>query len=119
MSVITMSCLGQMGRWGNQVLQYAFVRAYAERYQLEYQTSPWAGQVLFGHQDPPVTADLPRYTERRTFTGGHNQMTDRNVQWNHTMPPDSREVVGHDFRGYAQFHTSYYFQQQEWNHPHV
>lgn len=113
MSMITMECLGRQGRWGNQVLEYTFLRAYADRYGLDYQNNPWIGQLLFGHCDPPVTSRLPLYTERNTFTAGLNRMTDENIYWNHTLPPDSREVVDHDFRGYAQFHTSYYFSQRQ------
>lgn len=108
-----MNCLGRMGRWGNQVFEYTFLRSYAEKYGLDYQCNPWVGQSLFGFQDQPITEKLPRYTERNTFLGGKNRMSDVNVQWNHTLPPDSREVIDHDFRGYAQYHTSYYRLQQQ------
>lgn len=108
-----MSCLGRQGRWGNQVFEYIFLRSYAERYGLKYEAGSWVGQLLFGHKNPPITKKLPRYEERRTFVGGHNHMTDLNVYWNHTIPPDSYEVVDHDFQGYAQYHTSYYRPQQE------
>lgn len=53
MSVITVSL---MGRWGNQVMQYLFARAYAEKYGHEFQCDPWIGSRVFELQDAPVTA---------------------------------------------------------------
>jgi hypothetical protein len=108
-----MKCLGQMGRWGNQVIEYSFLRSYAKKYNLNYQCSPWVGQSLFNFQDPPITKTLSKYTERNTFSSGLGKMSDVNIQWNHTLPPDSQEVVDHDFRGYAQYHTSYYLQHKK------
>jgi len=111
--MITASCLGRMGRWGNQVFQYMFVRSYARRYELQYQVNPWVGQILYGHEDPSITVQLPRYDERKSRVGGLKQQPDLNVAWSQSLPPDSREVIGHDFHGYAQFHTSYYRPEQE------
>ncbi|MEW9669845.1 hypothetical protein [Ammoniphilus sp. 3BR4] len=55
--MIAMSSLGQKGngRFGNQAIQYAFVKIYSSQYSLGLETSPWVGQYLFGHKDPPVT----------------------------------------------------------------
>ncbi|RCW43016.1 alpha-1,2-fucosyltransferase [Paenibacillus prosopidis] len=62
--VITMRTLGTKGhgRFGNQVLQYGFLKIYASRYSLKVKTHPWIGQYLFGHQDPPVTRKYPILT---------------------------------------------------------
>jgi len=111
--LITMSRLGSMGRFGNQVFEYMFIRSYAQRYGLDYQVSPWIGQALFGHQDPPLITNLPRYDERRIRIGGVSRTEQLNVALSQSMPPDSMEVAGHDFHGYAQFHTSYYRPQRE------
>jgi hypothetical protein len=58
-----MSTLGSNGRFGNQVLQYAFLRIYAHRYGLTVQTPPWIGQQLFGFDDPPITKSLPLFVD--------------------------------------------------------
>ena len=102
MSVFTMQNLGRMGRWGNQVFQYMFVRTYAKRYGLEYGVSPWFGQLLYGHNDPRIKHQLPSFEERRAET----KYPERHLA--QAFPPRGDEVQGHDFVGYAQFHTSYY-----------
>lgn len=58
---ITMSTIGTrgLGRFGNQIFQYAFIKIYASCYSLKVETHPWIGQYLFGHKDPPVTHDFP------------------------------------------------------------
>lgn len=59
--VIQCSCLGRMGRFGNQLFQYAFARSYAESHGCELQTHPWIGQVLFqGINDPLIASPLPK-----------------------------------------------------------
>jgi hypothetical protein len=98
---ITMSRLGRQGRWGNQVFQYMFVRSYANRYSLNYQVPSWMGQELFGLDDPPISVQLPEYHEERV-PGCREDVLAK------TLPPEGDEVAGHDFIGYAQFHTSYY-----------
>jgi len=57
--LITMSTLGQNGRFANQIFQYAFLKIYAQIHQCRVQTSPWIGQLLFGHADSIVTQPLP------------------------------------------------------------
>lgn len=43
----------------NRMSQYAFARAYAEKYDCVLQTNPWMGQVVFEINDPPIERDLP------------------------------------------------------------
>ena len=59
MAIISISCLGRCGRFGNQLFQYAFARAYAEKYNATLQTPPWLGQQLFKLSDPPISQKLP------------------------------------------------------------
>ncbi len=106
--LITMSCLGQKGRWGNQVFEYAFLRTYAHRYHLSYQCNEWVGHRLLGHSDIPICEHLPVYKETIEST-----LPAHLEQLNLTFPPTGDEVRGHDFNGYAQFHTSYYAQDRE------
>ena len=95
MNYITMSQFGKWGRWSNQLFQYAFLKCYAKEHDCELQLPPWVGNVLLGADDPPVTVELPTKVE----------------QTNHleqAKPPVGDEYVNHDFRGYAQYPTSYY-----------
>jgi Glycosyl transferase family 11 len=57
-SVLTMSSLGQLGRFGNQLFQYAFLRICANKTGASVECPPWIGQTLFGHNDPPISHRL-------------------------------------------------------------
>ena len=58
--IVTVSCLGQDGRFGNQMFQYAFARAYADKLGAELQTPKWVGQEVFEDIiDNPITVSLP------------------------------------------------------------
>ncbi len=104
-----MSQLGRMGRWGNQVFQYMFLRTYGRRYNLSYQCPQWEGQRLFGFNDPPLSRlSLPVCHEQRDETIKHTSSTNYQSAWRVPMIPTGSSVVGHDFHGYCQFHTSYY-----------
>ncbi len=52
---VSMTSLGRHGRWGNSVFQYMFIKSFAREYGLECEVPSWAGQILFGHPDRPVT----------------------------------------------------------------
>lgn len=115
-NLITMSRLGNLGRWGNQVFEYSFLRTYARRHNAEYQTNRWVGQLLMGHNDPPITEQLPKLTERRDPHVVHDSQG--NVIHTHpqlglSYPPKGAEAIGHDMEGYCQFHTDYYVPDRE------
>jgi len=57
--VLTMSSLGQLGRFGNQLFQYAFLRICANKSGARVECPPWIGQTLFGHNDVPISQRLP------------------------------------------------------------
>jgi hypothetical protein len=70
-----MSALGKFGRFGNQLFQYAFLRICAQQSGgrggtqggkggARVECPPWIGQVLFGHNDPPIAVHLPPVIER-------------------------------------------------------
>lgn len=105
-NLITMSCLGRQGRWGNQVFEYTFLRSYARRYDLYHQCNEWVGQRLLGCLNPPIREQLPVYRETIESKSPIHLL-------NFTFPPSGDEVRGHDFVGYAQFHTSYYSQDRQ------
>lgn len=109
--LITASQLGKRGRWGNQVFQYAFLRAYAKRHNLDYQANQWIGQTLMGHDDPPVIQQLPQYKEKRDSHCVYNEEGEIIAEYPElglTYPPLNKEGHNHDVNGYCQFHTSYY-----------
>ncbi|MBD2128319.1 alpha-1,2-fucosyltransferase [Microcoleus sp. ZQ-A2] len=62
--VLTMSCLGKLGRFGNQMFQYAFLRICAEKSGSRVECPFWIGQTLFGHKDAPISQQLPPAIER-------------------------------------------------------
>jgi len=62
--VLTMSSLGQLGRFGNQIFQYAFLRICAQKSGATVECPPWIGQTLFGHDDAPISKRLPPAIER-------------------------------------------------------
>ena len=62
--VLTMSCLGKLGRFGNQMFQYAFLRICAEKSGSRIECPFWIGQTLFGHKDASISQQLPPAIER-------------------------------------------------------
>ena len=65
--VLTMSSLGQLGRFGNQIFQYAFLRICANESGATVECPPWIGQKLFGHADAPISRRLRPAIERGEF----------------------------------------------------
>tara|TARA_R110000824_G_scaffold196744_2_gene380032 strand:- start:1127 stop:1882 length:756 start_codon:yes stop_codon:yes gene_type:complete len=52
---ISMSCLGNYGRFGNQLFQYAFAKSYAMKNGYELQIpKDWIGRALFDIADPEL-----------------------------------------------------------------
>ena len=62
-AVVASSTLGAIGRFGNQILQYGFLRLYAARHGLALETHPWLGSELFGCREPPVAHGRTVVTE--------------------------------------------------------
>jgi len=56
--VIQMKRLGTAGRWGNQIMQYMFLRTYAKRNNLEVVTPIWDGTKIYGLKDGLTDTDL-------------------------------------------------------------
>ena len=65
--VLTMSSLGNLGRFGNQIFQYAFLRICANESGARVECPPWIGQKLFGHADAPLSRRLRPAIERGEF----------------------------------------------------
>lgn len=65
--VISMSSLGDLGRFGNQLLQYAFLKICAKKSNARMECSPWIGQTLFGLEDAPISRRLPLAVEKSYY----------------------------------------------------
>jgi len=55
--IIQFTQLGKFGRFGNQIFQYIFARAYAEKYNAELELPHWIGEKIFknvSHKQPSV-----------------------------------------------------------------
>jgi FkbM family methyltransferase len=61
---VSMSSLGELGRFGNQLLQYAYLRFYAETAGCDVETNDWIGRDLFGLSDPFISKPLARLDEK-------------------------------------------------------
>lgn len=103
-SQITMATFGNHGQWGNQVMQYAFLRSYAKRWGIGYQVPRWSGQFFFGHDDPQVSDTLPPSHERYRDV--------KHEPFGIPIPPGN-EHIGKNFLGWAQYHGSYYLPDRE------
>jgi hypothetical protein len=60
---ITMSTLGANGRFGNQLLQYGFLRMYGAEHGLSVEAPDWIGRDLFDLDDPLLAGELPPVRE--------------------------------------------------------
>jgi hypothetical protein len=60
---ISMRTLGANGRFGNQLLQYAFLKLYARQHDLASQSYDWIGRDLFGCDDPFPGGNFPPLDE--------------------------------------------------------
>lgn len=79
MSTIQVSCLGHLGRFGNQLHQYAFAKGYAQHHNAILETPRWIGCELFGVRNSPISGALPK-----------NQDLDK-IQWGKS----NIDVFGH------------------------
>ncbi|HTQ78191.1 MAG TPA: tetratricopeptide repeat protein [Burkholderiales bacterium] len=62
-SCISMTTLGANGRFGNQLLQYGFLRMYAAAHGLEVEAPDWIGRDLFDLDDPLPEGPLQPVSE--------------------------------------------------------
>lgn len=60
---VSMRLLGSNGKFGNQLLQYGFLRLYAAAHGLTALTPDWIGRDLFGLDDPFCGSPLPAVDE--------------------------------------------------------
>jgi hypothetical protein len=95
--LFTMPRLGRHGRFANQLFQYAFLRLCAAPRGARIQTSPWAGQDLFGFRDPRVEGKAPRVIDGE-------EAADPELYLNRDDPLGDHV----EFRGFFQYPTRHY-----------
>ncbi|WP_368012165.1 FkbM family methyltransferase [Laspinema palackyanum] len=99
--LITLSTLGSNGRFANQLFQYGFLKLYAQTHHLRIETPEWIGQYLFGHQDPPLSKNLPEVKDS-------SKHADESPILQRETP-----LKNVDIWGYFQFNTQYYSQYKD------
>jgi len=91
---LSMTTLGQNGRFGNQIFQYGFLRLYADLHGLELELPDWLGRDLFGCDEPYPTVTLPETHEKA-------------VNLIDSLPPSSTgRVADIDLWGFCQYPTA-------------
>ncbi len=60
---VSMTALGARGRFGNQILQYAYLRLFAARAGAVAETPDWIGRYVFAIDDPLAEGSLPQIVE--------------------------------------------------------
>jgi Glycosyl transferase family 11 len=122
--VLTMSSIGQLGRFGNQLFQYAFLRLCAEKSGARVECPPWVGQTLFGHQDPTISKRLPPAIERRDEEETLFDVIPEFIPYIEKLADTKSSRVGIealntglvnvDLWGFFQFHTRYFKPHQQY-----
>jgi hypothetical protein len=95
--VLAMSQIGRMGRFANQLIQYAFLRAYCRRHSLTPQAPAWIGKTLFGAEATRVDRSLPK------FHDPNDKDRERAL-----VPSLGEPLRNVDLVSYCQYHTSFY-----------
>ena len=71
--MISFSKLGNYGRLGNQLFQYAFLRVTANRLKTKFYCPPWDGEKIFSLQDGDVrterTSDISKHFDAGAVSG--------------------------------------------------
>jgi hypothetical protein len=118
-----MSAFGELGRFGNQMLQYMFMRIYADNVHAELQLPDWVGKHLFDLPESPISCAYPAVIEARHYKANstfNESFLEYIVQSNggqsvlelaaddlHQTPANASYLM-RDFWGWFQFHSSVY-----------
>eukprot|EP00184_Porphyridium_aerugineum_P005454 CAMPEP_0184706798 /NCGR_PEP_ID=MMETSP0313-20130426/36942_1 /TAXON_ID=2792 /ORGANISM="Porphyridium aerugineum, Strain SAG 1380-2" /LENGTH=627 /DNA_ID=CAMNT_0027168363 /DNA_START=826 /DNA_END=2709 /DNA_ORIENTATION=- len=65
-SVLTMTGFGELGRWGNQILQYMFLKCAAQKTNAKIEIPYWVGSDIFNLENTTVQRRFPAVIEDRT-----------------------------------------------------
>ena len=100
--VVTMSQLGRLGRFGNWIFQYMFLKCYCWQFDLEAQTPHWPGHDLFSCDDPLISQKYPAF-----------QDPTQSAEGNPPLPYLTRPVKNVDLQGFFQYHTRFHAPDRE------
>lgn len=113
--IVSMSSLGQLGRFGNQIFQYIFLRVCAEKSNALVECPPWIGQTLFGHSDAKISCCLVPAIERREDGNNLFDVMPESIQYieklsgkkSFRIGPEAleQEILNVDFWGFFQLPT--------------
>ncbi|NEQ84581.1 MAG: alpha-1,2-fucosyltransferase [Moorea sp. SIO2I5] len=113
--VLTMSSIGQLGRFGNQLFQYAFLKICSEKSGAKVECPAWIGQTIFGHNAPPISKRLPPAIERVDLRKGLFEVIPEFIPYLEKLAQAKSYRVGSevleiglanlDIWGFFQFHT--------------
>jgi hypothetical protein len=95
---VSMSCIGKMGRFGNQFFQYMYGSVYAEQHQLEFFCPEWDGAELFAgvHARPFPGTPLKKVVQAGYSYGNCSILNAPSV------------FVNSELEGFFQYHTRVY-----------
>ena len=121
--VLAMSSLGQIGRFGYQILQYAALRILAERSGARVECPNWDGRQLFGLDDPEVRSQLtPAIEAWESGESLFHRVPElvayiESISGKASVPVGvealERGVVDVDLWGHFQWHTRHFARDQE------
>eukprot|EP00182_Erythrolobus_australicus_P004400 CAMPEP_0185838720 /NCGR_PEP_ID=MMETSP1353-20130828/13490_1 /TAXON_ID=1077150 /ORGANISM="Erythrolobus australicus, Strain CCMP3124" /LENGTH=592 /DNA_ID=CAMNT_0028537809 /DNA_START=292 /DNA_END=2070 /DNA_ORIENTATION=- len=125
--VVTMTGFGELGRWGNQILQYMFLKCVADKAGASIEVPHWVGSQLFGLQNRPVQRRFPAVIEDRTkkanstftddfmeYIRSSNGGADVAEVFTDVLEPDSETSLQNvDVWGWFQWHTKHYLPHKE------
>jgi len=107
--LITMTDLGNNGRFGNQFFQYVFLHCISQRYNAVLHVPQWTGNAMFDFDDP--IPQLPRKLTHINDCGESLPLVDRDgnsVTCQGLLKGAPVNLPDSDFSGYFQFHTENY-----------
>jgi len=67
---VSMRALGEKGELANQMFQYFALTRHAARWGAVAQAPPWAGQALFGFDDPAPVLEFPEHRDEDPVSAG-------------------------------------------------
>ena len=122
--VLTMTSIGQLGRFGNQLFQYACLRICAEKSGAKVECPPWIGQTLFGHTDAPVSQRLTPAVELKDEGDNLFDVIPEFIPYLEKLADAesirvsneilSKGIANVDLWGFFQFHTQYFKPHREY-----
>jgi hypothetical protein len=124
--VLTMSSIGQLGRFANQLFQYAFLRICAEKSGARVECPTWIGQTLFGHQNAPISQRLPPAIEIKDLNVEQSlfDVVPAFIPYLEKLADAQSSRIGSDVLniglanvdlwGFFQFHTRYFKPHQQY-----